>query len=229
MGSFCKIFGHKDEAINFWGEQAQYILFKCNRCADEKIVCAFERRTIPNNEFGKVVLKKMMTDEIFSNACRLHMEFVEIEKKYPFNFIKRESELKKLRENYGLPINYRPACPVELFRSGLWIDKQIQNIKLKEELKKVDLLMDIEKIITETKKGELEKLNSESKNNNMEDNKFEYTNEVQVVQYDFQNKPSKNETIAELEKLEKIYVEKENYEKAAEIHKRIQQLKNFKS
>lgn len=229
MGLLCRIFDHKDEAINFWGEQAQYILFKCNRCAEEKIVCAYEKRTIPNSDFGKVVLKKMMTDEIFSSACRLHMEFVEIEKRYPFNFIKRESELKKLRENYGLPSNYRPACPVELFRTGLWVDKQIQNHKLKQELKKIDLMMDIEKIISEPNKGESDKSNTESNINKMEEKKFEYTNEVQVVEYDFQKRPSKNETLAELEKLEKIYVEKENYEKAAEIHKKIQQLKNYKS
>lgn len=226
MGLWCKVFGHNDEALNFWGEQANYILFRCTRCHQEHIVCSHEKRCIPNDEFGKMVLNKMMTDDVFSNACRLHMEFVEVEKKYPFAFITRESQLNRLRENYGLPPNYRPACPVEMLKAGLWKDKEkISNNK--PELRFIEISNSSSPDKQDIEKGELINLNLKDKA--MEEKKFEYTNEVQVVYYEFEKKPSKTETLAELEKLEKIYVEKENYEKAAEIHKRIQQLKNIKS
>ena len=56
----------------------------------------------------------------------------------------------------------------------------------------------------------------------------QYTNEVEPVIYNFQNKKDnmEGETLEQLERLEKIYVDNENYEKAAEIHRKIQNIKN---
>jgi len=58
-----------------------------------------------------------------------------------------------------------------------------------------------------------------------EDNSF--TNKVKPIKYSFES-VSKGETLEELQKLEKIYVARENYEKAAEIYKKIQKLKENK-
>ena len=233
MSLTCKIFGHKDEAINFWGEQAEYILFRCNRCSRENIHCSHEMRQIPNDEFGMKVLHKMMTDSVFSNACRVHSEFVSVENDNLFSIKKREKGYKMLREKYGLPDNYRPACPVVMFKSGLWIDESKPNKKPRQRLPKIDIDLLGKKIEdnkeSNTSKGEFENQIIYQNIYNM-DNKdnIEYTNEVQVVEYEFENKPTKESMIAELEKLEKIYAEKENYEKAAEIFERIQILKGKK-
>lgn len=233
MGIICNIFGHKDEAINFWGEQAQYVLFKCNRCQKEHISCSYEMKELLNDEKGKRVLHKMMTDPVFSAACRIHSEFVEVEKNNMLSTSGRENGYKELREKYGLPDNYRPACPVILFESGFWIEENKDEEKPKPRLKKIDIDQ-INNMINKdnesnTLEGESESFIIYKNIINMEnEDKTEYTNEVQVVEYEFQKKPSKENTIAELEKLEKIYAEKENYEKAAEIFKRIQELKGNK-
>ncbi|MEY4571010.1 MAG: hypothetical protein RLZ10_203 [Bacteroidota bacterium] len=226
MGLICNIFGHKDEAQNFWGEQAQYILFKCNRCGKEHIHCSHEMRSIPNDETGKKVLHKMMIDQVFSDACRVHSEFVAVENDNLFSVKKKNIGYNRLREKYKLPENYRPACPVTMFIAGLWIDKKEnlidipQNSDKKNESKKMLKKIDIEPI-PNTDKEILKNLNA------MDKEKFHYTNEVQIVEYQLDKKTSKANTIAELEKLEKIYAEKENYEKAGEIHKRIQELKKM--
>lgn len=226
MGLICNIFGHKDEAQNFWGEQAQYILFRCSRCGKEHIHCSHEMKSVPNDESGKKVLHKMMIDQNFSNACRVHSEFVAVENENLFSIKKRENGYNKLREKYNLPSNFRPACPVIMYNTGLWKENGDTSLSIpdhkikKDEPKKVLRKIDIEPI---------ENLDKEIIKNFkiMDKEQFHYTNEVQVVEYQFEKNPSKANTIAELEKLEKIYAEKENYEKAGEIHKRIQELKKM--
>jgi hypothetical protein len=173
----------------------------------------------------------MMTDKDFSRACHIHEQFVKAEFD---NMISEKNKLKafeELRERFELSSIVRPADPVELFRLGIWKDKDAKG-ESKSKTKKIrtkdidlneSFMMrfdDIESI----SKGE-----QEINNSNMEPKNYdgqEYTNEVRPVEYNFEKRiPTKGETLAELERLEKIYVERENYEKAAEILKKINSLK----
>lgn len=215
MGILCKIFGHKDEAKNFWGEQAEYILFCCERCGYEHVYCSHEGKILPYDNIGREILTKMMSDKEFSEACHIHKQFAAADLKYAFSFSKKEEEYKRLREKYKISSNIRPACPVEMYKAGLWKDKGEPGITKKKD-----------PTIKET---------SLNINNNTKDfrpmsfeNNQEYTNEVQPVEYNFKKAVSKTETVAELEKLLNIYVDQEKYEKAAEIHKKIEALKGMK-
>jgi hypothetical protein len=240
MGILCKMFDHQNDAINFWGEECEYILFRCKRCKHEEIYCSYEGRTLPNNELGHKIMKKMMDDKEFSDACHIHNLFVMAEFNNAFNFKKQKEEYKKIRDKFNLPSDNRPACPVELYKAGLWIDKEPKSNSKSEPAKKPK---PVPKTKSKSKpKGRTGPINlsdpapmqGEEVNNEVGENsdfQFEgqYTNEVEPVSYNFQKSvkvPTGGETLEQLERLEKIYVENENYEKAAEIHSKIQKLKN---
>lgn len=217
MGILCKMFDHKQEAINFWGENCEYLLFKCKRCNHEEIFCSYEGKILNNDEFGKKILDKMMKDKEFSKACHVHSQFVKAEHSNPFNFKKQEEEYERIRKEFNLTGLKRPACPIELFRAGLWIDKKNDSGTSKKKSNT--------KIKTKPIMNNPEPDNEQGEIYNIfepEDNSF--TNEVKPVKYSFES-VSKGETLEELQKLEKIYVARENYEKAAEIYKKIQKLK----
>lgn len=240
MGILCKMFDHQNDAINFWGEECEYILFRCKRCKHEEIYCSYEGKTLPNDEMGKKILNKMMEDKQFSLACHIHDRFVMAEFNNAFKFKKQEEEFKKIQKEFDLPSAKRVPCPVEMYKAGLWIDKEPKSNSKSEPAKKP-------KPVPKTKsnskpKGRTGPINlsdpapmqGEEVNNEVgENNDFQfegqYTNEVEPVSYNFQKSvkvPNGGETLEQLERLEKIYVENENYEKAAEIHQKIQKLKN---
>lgn len=240
MGILCKIFDHQTEAINFWGEQCEYIHFKCKRCGHEEIYCSYEGKTLPNDEMGKKILKKMMEDKDFSLACHIHNRFVMAEFNNAFNFKKQREEIKKIREEFNLPPDKRPACPVEMFKAGLWIYQEKKKPKSESKNISVDKPKSIEdikpkgrsgKIKTDKIKGydEGEEALEPVEHNNDFDFTPQYTNEVEPVTYNFEKnkKNMEGETLEQLERLEKIYVDKENYEKAAEIRNKIQKLKGI--
>jgi len=220
MGIFCKMLDHKNEAINFWGENCEYLLFKCKRCNHEEIFCSYEGKILNNDEFGKKILDKMMKDKEFSKACHVHSQFVKAEHSNPFNFKKQEEEYERIRKEFNLTGLKRPACPIELFRAGLWIDTNNESGKSKKKsntkIKTKPIVNDPE---PDNEQGEIYNVFEP------EDNSF--TNEVKPIKYSFES-VSKGETLEGLQKLEKIYVARENYEKAAEIYKKIQKLKENK-
>jgi hypothetical protein len=240
MGILCKMFDHQNDAINFWGEECEYILFRCKRCKHEEIYCSYEGRTLPNDEMGKKILNKMMEDKQFSLACHIHDRFVMAEFNNAFKFKKQEEEFKKIQKEFDLPSSKRVPCPVEMFKAGLWIDKEEKKSKSKPKNISIDKPKSIEDLKL---KGRTNKIDTDYTKDSIEGEKplepvgensdfqFEgqYTNEVEPVIYNFQKSvkvPTGGETLEQLERLEKIYVENENYEKAAEIHQKIQKLKN---
>ena len=213
MGLLCNILDHKDEAINFWGDNAEYILNKCKRCGREEIFCFYEGKTFANDDVGKDILSKMMNDKVFSKACHIHYQFIRAEQDNVFNFKKQDEEYKKLKVKFNLPETFVPACPVELYKKGLWnnnnsyksISKDSKPAKSKTK----------GEAGTSKVKGEIKKPKPVSKGK-----KTKYGN------YKGKADVEGRETLEQLENLEKIYVEKEDYERAAEIHKKI---KDFKS
>ena len=219
MAILCNMFDHKNEAINFWGDECEYILFKCKRCNHEEIFCSYEGKVLANDEFGKKVLDKMMKDKEFSKACHIHSQFVKAEHSNPFNFKKQDEEYERIRKEFNLTSNIRPACPVEMFRSGLWIDKKNDS----ESKSKRSNTKPKSKPVVNDSTPEMEGEDNVFISNEEIDNNV-YTNEVKPIKYNFESK-DKGETLEQLERLEKIYAERENYEKAAEIHKKIEKLK----
>ena len=240
MGLLCKMFDHQNEAINFWGEECEYIHFKCKRCGHEEIYCSYEGKTLPNDEMGNKILKKMMEDKDFSLACHIHNRFVMAEFNHAFNFKKQKEEFEKIQKEFDLPSAKRVPCPVEMYKAGIWIDKQEK--KSKSKLKNISI--DKPKSIEDIKpKGRTNKIDTDYTKSSIEGEKPlepvgesndldftpQYTNEVEPITYNFQKKKDnmEGETLEQLERLEKIYVDKEDYERAAEIHKKIQKLKGL--
>lgn len=232
MSFWCKIIGHKNEPANFWSV-GDYILYKCSRCGHEHIKCMYEDKILPHDEFGKKVLQKMMTDKDFSKACHIHQQFVKAEFDNMVSEKKRLKAFEELRERFELSSSMRPADPVELFRLGIWKDKEVKG-ESKSKTKKIrtkdidlneNFMMRFDEIDSITK-GE-QNTNNNKDMNTFDSNGQEYTNDVRPIEYNFEKKnPTKGETLYELERLEKIYVEKENYEKAAEILEKIKILKS---
>ena len=217
MGILCKMLDHKNEAINFWGENCEYLLFKCKRCNHEEIFCSYEGKILNNDEFGKKVLDKMMKDKEFSKACHIHSQFVKAEHSNPFNFKKQEEEYERIRKEFNFTGLKRQACPIELFRARLWKDINNDSVTAKKKsntkIKTKPIVNDPE---PDNEQGEIYNVFEP------EDNSF--TNKVKPIKYSFES-ISKGETLEELERLEKIYAARENYEKAADIYKKIQKLK----
>jgi hypothetical protein len=231
MGISCSIFGHKTEAINFWGEQAEYVLFECSRCKHQEVYCHHEGRNLPYDEMGKKILNKMLTDKDFSEACHIHSQFAAAEFKYAFSWKKKDEEFVKIREKFGLAANTRPACPVEMFKAGIWIDKKVESNGEKKSKKSKPEITDIPQNF-KLNSNEINSIDMENNNEKFSPMNFdnqEYTNDVQPIEYSFEKKSApKAFTLKELERLLNIYVEQEKYEKAAEIHKKIEALKGNK-
>ena len=239
MGILCNLFDHQNDAINFWGEECEYILFRCKRCKHEEIYCSYEGKTLPNDELGNKILKKMMEDKEFSLACHIHDRFVMAEFNNAFKFKKQDQEFKKIQKEFDLPSTKRVPCPVEMFKAGLWIDKEEKKSKSKPKNISINKPKSIEDI---KPKGRTNKIDTDYTKSSIQGEKplepvgensdfqFEgqYTNEVEPVSYNFKKKKDniEGETLDQLERLEKIYVDNENYEKAAEIHDKIQKIKN---
>lgn len=217
MGFLCSLFDHKNETIEYWGDQCEYILFRCKRCGHEEIFCSYEWKSLPNDDFGRKALNKMRNNKEFSKACHIHSLFVKAEKKYSINFIKLEEEFEKIRKEFNLTSKLRPACPVEMLKRGIWIDKnqkpETGSKKSSSKPKKKPIKVEPE---PEFNKGE-ETVIIPREN---------------IINYDYNPKVPKSkkkkfsitpeaQTLEELKRLEKIYVERENYEKAAEIYKKI--------
>lgn len=220
MGILCKMLDHKNEAINFWGDNCEYLLFKCKRCNHEEIFCSYEGKILDNDEFGKKVMDKMMSDKEFSKACHIHSQFMKAEHSNPFNYKKQEEEYERIRKEFNLTDSKRPACPVELFRAGLWKDsKNDSGTSKKKSNTKIKTKPIASDPVTDNEQGEVY--------NVFESDDNSFTNKVKPIKYSFEQ-ASKGETLEELERLEKIYVARENYEKAAEVHKKIQKLNKNK-
>lgn len=209
MGLLCAMLDHKDQAINFWGDEAEYILNKCKRCGREEIYCSYEGKLIPNDEMGKKILHKMMNDKEFSKACHIHHQFIKAETSNTFNFKKQDQEFDKIRKEFNLPASYKPACPVEMFKSGLWKDKKMSKTNAKPKSKK-------------TIKGETGNIKSKGENSDVT-----FTDEVKPMKYgNYRGNADleSGETLEQLKRLEKIYAEKEDYERAAWIQQRINKI-----
>ena len=123
MGLFCSIWGCSDEPKDFWGDNAEYVLFKCKRCRKETILCSKENKILDNSEEGRKILELMMRDGEFSKQCIIHSEFVKAEEENSINLSKRESALNAIREKYGLAPGFRQPDPVILWQKGLWRPK----------------------------------------------------------------------------------------------------------
>lgn len=123
MGIYCSIWGCSDEPRDFWGDKAEYVLFKCKRCGKETILCSKENRILANDEEGKKIRDLMISDAEFSRQCIIHDEFVKAENEYIMNLTKRENALNAIREKYGLAPGFRQPDPVILLQKGLWRPK----------------------------------------------------------------------------------------------------------
>ncbi len=95
MGLKCVIFDHDDDVIKQWGEEAEYVLFKCKRCEREEIYCSYESVWFANDNFGRAVLKRMLNDKAFSFECHKYFTIKMLNGIYGS---KREGNLKKMRE-----------------------------------------------------------------------------------------------------------------------------------
>jgi hypothetical protein len=123
MGILCSIWGCSDEPKDFWGDNAEYVLFKCRRCGNETIFCSKEVRILKNDEEGRKIRDLMITDPEFSRQCTIHDQFVKAEDKNAMNLSKREKALDEIRERYGLAPGFRQPDPVILWQKGLWRPK----------------------------------------------------------------------------------------------------------
>jgi hypothetical protein len=233
MGIICSIFDHKLEPHNFWGEEAEYVHFKCSRCNHQEIYCHYEGKNLSCDEMGKKILEKMFKDKEFSKACHIHSQFAAAELKHAFSFKKKEEAFKELRERFGLTSTIRPACPVEMFKAGLWVDKKKDDNGERKSKKSSPEVTDVP-FNFKLESNEINSIEMENNNNNksfkpMNFDNQEYTNKVKLVEYSFEKSRSVKElTMKELERLLQIYVDQEKYEKAAEIHKKIEQMKAVK-
>ena len=65
--AICSLSHHDDMAINFWGDDADYILFKCKRCGREAYYCSIESTMINRDEngIGDIVFNRILTDKEF--------------------------------------------------------------------------------------------------------------------------------------------------------------------
>ena len=115
--------GCKTTGSVIWGEKAEYVLFKCERCRKETILCHKESRIFENNEEGRKIMELMISDEEFSKQCIIHKEFVKAEDENGINLAKREKALDAIREKYGLAPGFRQPDPVILWQKGLWRPK----------------------------------------------------------------------------------------------------------
>jgi hypothetical protein len=106
--------------MDFWGDNAEYVLFKCRRCGNETIFCSKEVRILKNDEEGWKIRDLMISDPEFSRQCTIHDEFVKAEDKNAMNFYKKEKALDEIRERYGLAPGFRQPDPVILWQKGLW-------------------------------------------------------------------------------------------------------------
>jgi hypothetical protein len=220
MGILCNMFDHKNKVENFWGDECEYMLFKCKRCGHEEIFCSYEGKTLPNNEFGRTIMDKMMKDKEFSLACHIHSQFKKAEYNNAFNFKKQEEEYERIRKEFNLTSKVRPACPVEMFKAGLWVDKKNDSgVKPKKSNTKSKT-----KPVTNDPEVNFEQGEANVFIPNDEIDNNTYTHDVKPIKYKFESN-KKGETLEQLERLEQIYAERENYEKAAEIHQKILKLK----
>lgn len=123
MGIICSIWKCRDTVKQHWGEGAEYVLFRCERCGKETILCANEKVILKNDEKGRAAMKMMMEDREFSLACLIHSEFGTAKISYA-DYRKTERALDEIRERYGLDPGYVPPDPVKLLERGLWKPKQ---------------------------------------------------------------------------------------------------------
>lgn len=253
----CSLFDCKEEAIEFWGEQAQYILLRCNRCNKEMIQCCFEGKKLNHDKMGLTIMNKMMKDAEFSYACHIHQQFKDVEEKYALNFNKREEEFNKLKIKFNLSNITRPADPIILFQNGIWdIDKPefeepvdfvkekkskkkdrenfdsppplIENNESEDEQEEIISQGEVKETPPEVKdikfQGEIEGIEK------LEMNKSEYfTNDVKPITYEF-DKEGESKLIFSVDELKnqlEEFLEKEDYESAAKIRDRINEIENF--
>lgn len=218
MGLLCAMFDCQNEAINLWGMNGEYILFRCKRCKKEKIYCVRENRDLTNDEKGREFMYKMMSSPDFSLACQIHSEFVKVERDYPLNLNKREELFKEIQKKYNLPSSNRPADPVIMLEKGLWIEKRNMDQGEVEEKIKPE---------SKPKKEKDKKMTGRIQRPVRGESEF-FTNEVQPVKYKFEESESndlESMNLESLKELESRYVQEEKYEKAAEVRDRINKLK----
>lgn len=234
MGMFCSIWGCSEEPKDFWGDNAEYVLFKCKRCRKETIFCSKEGKILNNDEEGRKLRDLMMRDVEFSRQCTIHSEFIKAETDNPFSYTKQESDLDRVREKYGLKPGYRQPDPVILWRKGLWKpepsnsdgesndkpkkktskrksgEKPIQ-LEGGENIKDLDNVVKVEIRITKSNSG------GESNTDEWVDltpDKFEKEPELSV-----------EAQISRLERRMSKHVAREEYEKAAKLRDQISKLK----
>lgn len=243
----CSLFKCKEEAVDFWGEQAQYILLRCSRCNKEKIVCCFEGKKLNHDSNGLKILDKMMKDHEFSLACHIHQQFKEIEEKYPFNFNKRELEFDKLKIKFNLSNIGRPADPILMYEKGLWESKSEKSKsqpakKQKKSKRESDQIpppindMKIEIPNEQEESKEVNEIKDSLEIKIVDPVKVElisqsdyYTHDVKPMVYEF-DKEEENKLVFSVEELKKQLeelLEREDYEQAAKIRDRINQIENL--
>lgn len=236
----CSFFKCKEEAVDFWGEQAQYILLRCSRCNKEEIVCCFEGKRLNHDANGLKILNKMMNDREFSLACHIHQQFKEIEEKYPFNFNKRELEFDMLKIKFNLFNIGRPSDPIVIFEKGLWESKsEKSNYQPPRKQKKpkresddnpppINIKVEIPEEEGEVKDTEETKNIVSVKMETINQSDY-YTDDVKPMVYEF-DKDEENKLIFSVEELKKQLnelLDREDYEQAAKIRDRINQIENL--
>jgi hypothetical protein len=224
MGIFCSIWGCSDEPRDFWGDKAEYVLFKCRRCGNETILCSKENRMFGNDEEGRKIRDLMISDAEFSRQCIIHDEFVKAEGENVMNLTKREKALNAIREKYGLAPGFRQPDPVILWQKGLWKPKpskkdgesRAKKAKPKPKGKSGENKPDLDdRLKVEFR---ISKSNSDRENETVEwtdlseaEPKTELSVEAQVDR---------------LERRMEKHVAREEYEKAAKLRDQIVRLKN---
>jgi len=226
MGLFCSIWGCSDEPRDFWGDNAEYVLFRCKRCHKETILCSKENRIFDNNDEGKKLRDLMMVDPEFSKQCVIHHEFLKAEKDNMFSISKMEKATQEVREKYGLAPGFRPADPVVLWQNGLWKPKPSkkkgennekkttknngENPAQSEDANNFTPNMKIEILIT--KLDELSQIESVEWNDISPSEEFFKGEKPEL---------SVKDQLSKLERRLKKHVDREEYEKAAKIRDEI--------
>jgi len=234
MGLFCSIWGCSDEPVNFWGDNAEYVLFKCRRCRKETILCSKENKILDNNEEGKKIMELMIRDKEFSKQCIIHSEFVKAEEENVINLAKRESALNEIREKYGLAPGFRQPDPVILWQKGLWRPKpsnsdgesKPKKSKPKKTGEKPIQLEGGESLFNNDNivKVEIRISNSNSDGESVTNEWVDLSDSEPAVKPEL----SVKEQVSRLERRMEKHVAREEYEKAARLRDQITALKEDK-
>lgn len=114
-----------EDIRSLYGENNEYVVYRCRRCSKEIIFCSKESRIMDNDERGMRAMHMMISDPEFSRQCAIHSEFVSAEVRN-FSLKSVEKAKDEIRVKYGLPAGFRQPDPVILLEKGLWNSKALK-------------------------------------------------------------------------------------------------------